>query len=119
MNYVDTQKYELQEHEELAAEVIGCYLSEQSPNVTRRILSAIVIPGREQCTIEGCRLAELIDAASDSCLPLIAEPSAEDVRAHLTWTIRMHDRELLSGRKIVQNMTTDFADLLYDLYQKS
>ena len=119
MNYVDTRKYELQEQEELAAEMIGCYLSEQTPDEAKRILSAIVIPGREQCTIEGRRLSELIDAAADECIPLGVEPPASDARGHLMWGMRLHDRESLSGREIVQNMTTDFADLLYDLYRKS
>ena len=119
MNYVDTRKYELQERERMAAEMIGCYLNEQVPDEVRWILSAIVIPGREQCTIEGRRLAELIDAAAEDCIPLGAEPPTSDVRAHLMWGMRLHNRELLNGREIVQNMTTDFADLLYDLYRKS
>lgn len=119
MNYVDTHKYELQEQEELAAEVICCYLNEQDTDEVGQILSAIVIPGGEQCTIEGSRLADLIDTAVDVCLPLDAEPPVEDVRAHLIWSMRLHQREQLNGRKIVQNMTTNFADLLYDLREKN
>ncbi len=119
MNYVDTHKYGLQEQEELAAELICWYLNEQGTDEARQTLSAIVIPGGEQCTIEGSRLADLIDAAADEWLPLRKEPPVEDVSTHLEWHMRIHDRELLSGKKIVQNMTTNFADLLYDLYRKS
>jgi hypothetical protein len=119
MNYVDTHHYGLQEQEELAAELIGWYLNEHGADEARQILSAIVIPGRDQCTIEGSRLKKLIDAAADEWIPLRKEPSVGDVRSHLEWHMRIHDREFLSDKKIVQNMTTNFADLLYDLYRKN
>lgn len=119
MNNVTTRKYNLSGHEQVAAELILNYLNDRSADKTARLLSSIVSPGKDQCTIEGRRLMDLIDAAVNEYLPAEAEPPAEEVETHLVWLVKQRQRDSLRGSRIVQNMSVDFADWLFELYKEN
>ena len=119
MNNVTTRKYNLSGNEQVAAELILNYLNDRSADKTARLLSSIVSPGKDQCTIEGRRLMNLIDVAVNEYLPAEAEPPAEEVEMHLVWLVKQRQRDSLRGSRIVQNMSVDFADWLFELYKEN